>query len=67
MKHEMENIQERLVELEIRYTHLSQQAEELNEEVILCHRRLDGLERENRRLRDALKSLAPDTPESPDE
>ncbi|MGE4579710.1 MAG: SlyX family protein [Desulfuromonadales bacterium] len=67
MKHDMENIQERLVELEIRYTHLSQQTEELNEEVILCHRRLDGLERENRRLRDALKSLAPDTPESPDE
>lgn len=67
MNADEKSLTERLIELEIRYAHLSQQAEELNDEVVLCHRRLDGLERENRRLQDALKSLAPDTPESPDE
>ena len=67
MNPDEKSLTERLIELEIRYTHLSQQTDELNDEVILCHRRLDGLERENRRLQDALKSLAPDTPESPDE
>ncbi len=62
-----DELQERITELEIRYAHQEHQIEELNDEVILCHRRLDALEKENRRLRDSLKALTPDTPESPDE
>ena len=67
MSDDRNDLQERITELEIRYAHQEHQLDELNGEVILCHRRLDALEKENRRLRDSLKALTPDTPESPDE
>jgi len=63
----LKELQERLTDLEIRFTHQTRQIEELNEEVIDCHRRLSRLERENRSFREMLKSLSPDLPESPDE
>ncbi len=59
--------EERITELEIRYTHLVHLIEELNEVVIACNRRIDLLEKDNRRLLEMLGSFAPDLAESPDE
>ena len=58
---------ERLTELEIRFTHQSLQLEELSSELLACYRRIEALERESRRLRDMLSTLAPELIESPDE
>ena len=63
----MEDLHERLIELEIRFTHQNRLIDELNEEVAECSRRIAALERDNRTLRDTLKSLAPELTESPDE
>ncbi len=63
----MEDLQERLTELEIRFTHQSRLIDELNDEVTKCNRRIAALERDNRTLRDTLQSLAPELIESPDE
>ena len=63
----MEDLQERLIELEIRFTHQNRLIDELNDEVTACSRRIAALERDNRTLRDTLKSLAPELTESPDE
>lgn len=59
--------EERLMELEIRYAHLERLVEELNSIVAEFGRRITTLERENRSVREMLSSLAPSTPESPDE
>lgn len=58
---------ERLNELEIRYVYQVRLLEELNEVVTENGRRLDSLERENRRLRETVARLAPEPLESPDE
>ena len=63
----MEDLQERLIELEIRFTHQNRLIDELNDEVAECNRRIAALERDNRTLRDTLTSLAPELTESPDE
>lgn len=63
----IEELSERLDELEIRYAFQARLIEELNEVVTGCGRRLDALERENRRLRETLAGLAPEPVESPDE
>lgn len=63
----MDELQERLDELEIRFTHQSRLIDELNEVVTECNLRISRLERENRALRETLKSLAPEMDESPDE
>ena len=63
----MKEMQERLNELEIRFTHQARLIEELNGEIIECHQRISRLEREGRIHREMLKSLAPSYPESPDE
>lgn len=63
----MEDLQERLIELEIRFTHQNRLIDELNDEVAECSRRVASLERDNRTLRDTLQSLAPELTESPDE
>lgn len=63
----MKELQERLNELEIRFTHQARLIEELNGEIIDCHQRLSRLERENRSFREMLQSLAPPLTESPDE
>lgn len=58
---------ERVIELEIRYAHLERLVEELSTIIAESGRRIDSLERENRGFREMLTSLAPSTPESPDE
>lgn len=63
----MDELQERLTELEIRFMHQNRLIDELNDEVAECGRRIASLERENRALRESLKSLAPELQESPDE
>lgn len=63
----MKELQERLIELEIRFTHQARLIEELNGEIVECNQRLSRLERENRSFREMLQSLAPTLTESPDE
>ena len=63
----MDELTERLVELEIRYTHQNRMIEELNEELTAANERIDRLTREVAGLRDMLGSLGPDLLESPDE
>lgn len=63
----MDELQQRIIELEIRFTHQAQLLEELNEELVSCHQRIDQLEREPRAVRETLKGLGPELTESPDE
>lgn len=63
----MDELQERLTELEIRYTHQAQLLDELNAVVIGSVQRIERLERENRQAREMLQALAPRLSESPDE
>ena len=63
----MDNTEERLVELEIRYAHQERLVEELSSIAAEFGRRIASLERENRSFREMLSALAPSTPESPDE
>lgn len=63
----MDEVLERLTELEIRYSHQGVVIEELNQVVIDCCRRIERLEQENAGLREMLRGLAPDLDESPDE
>lgn len=63
----MEELRERVIELEIRYTHQSSMLDELNTELTTANLRIDALEREMRSLRDMLGSLGPELTESPDE
>jgi uncharacterized coiled-coil protein SlyX len=55
------------LELEIRYAHQAQQLEELSEELHGCFRRIEALERDNRRMSEMLQQLSPDFEQSPDE
>ena len=63
----MNTNEERLVELEIRYAHQERLVEDLSSIVAEFGRRIANLERENRNFREMLSTLAPSTPESPDE
>ncbi len=63
----MNELIERIVELEIRYAHQASLVEELNVELTAANGRIDKLEREVRSLRDSFRSLEPDLSESPDE
>jgi SlyX protein len=56
----MDELKERLVELEIRYSHQTRLIEELNEVVTAACARIDRLEQENRRLREQLLRLTSD-------
>ncbi len=62
-----EELEERLTELEIRFSHQALQVEELNDVVIECHKRIDHLVKENQRLAKMLETLAETLEESPDE
>jgi len=62
-----EELQERLTELEIRFSHQGQQLDELNDVVTDCNQRIARLSQENRHLREAISTLAPALEESPDE
>lgn len=63
----MEELENRLTELEIRFSHQSQLLDELNDVLTDCNLRIDRLSKENRRLREMVKSLQPSMEESPDE
>ena len=58
---------ERLMELELRFMDQSQLIETLSDEIASCHRRIDDLARENRALREMVKTLEPESEVSPDE
>lgn len=60
-------LEERVVELEIRFTHQARQLEELNEVVTESADFIDSLRQENNVFRQALKGLSPEMLESPDE
>lgn len=62
-----EEINERLTELEIRFSHQSLLVDELNEVVTECNMRIEQLTRENQRMREMIKGLQPLLEESPDE
>jgi len=63
----MNELEARVTELEIRYTHQTELVEELNQVVIAERRRSDQLERELRRIMGTIKSLGSDLTQSPDE
>jgi len=63
----LEELQERMTELEIRFSHQSQLIDELNEVVTDCNLQIDQLRKDNRRLQEMVKDLSPGLEESPDE
>lgn len=63
----MDELSERLTELEIRYAFQGRLLEELNDVVTESARRIAALEQDNGRLRETLSRLAPEPTESPDE
>ena len=63
----LEELQERVTELEIRFSHQTQLLDELNEVLTDCNQRIDRLSKENQHLRATLSTLSPAMEESPDE
>ncbi|MCD6188215.1 MAG: SlyX family protein [Desulfuromusa sp.] len=63
----LEELQERVTELEIRFSHQTQLLDELNEVLTDCNRRIDRLSQENQHLRATISTLSPVLEESPDE
>ncbi len=63
----LEELQDRVTELEIRFSHQSQLVEELNEVLTDCNLRINQLQKENQQLREMVNSLSPEMEESPDE
>lgn len=63
----MAELEERIVELEIRFSHQARQLEELNEVLTESADLIAVLRRENRAFRQMLKNLSPEMLESPDE
>ena len=63
----MENLEKRLTDLEILYSHQVQMIDELNEVVADCNQRIAHLIKENRAMREMIGSLGPEMTESPDE
>jgi len=62
-----EELQERVTELEIGFSHQTQLLDELNEVLTDCNHRIDRLSKENQRLRETISTLSPVLEESPDE
>jgi len=63
----MDEMQKQIDELEIRFTHQARLIDELNDVVTDGANRIARLERENGMLKEMMRGLAPETPESPDE
>jgi SlyX protein len=63
----LEELEERMIELEIRYTHQSRQIDELNEVLTESADMISVLRKENSTFRQMLKGLSPEMLESPDE
>ena len=56
----MDELQERLIELEIRFSHQAVLIEELNTVVTAAYARIDRLEKAQRALREQLRQVASD-------
>ncbi len=63
----LNDLQERVTELEIRFSHQTQLLDELNDELVNCNHRIDQLSKENQHLREAVSTFSPALEESPDE
>jgi SlyX protein len=63
----MDELTERIIELEIRYTHQASLVEELNMELTSANARIDQLERQINALYEMIGNLGPEYTESPDE
>ena len=63
----MENLKQRLTELEMKFSFQEELIEELNLVVTDCNLQIQRLSRENNSLKEMVRSLAPELPESPDE
>ena len=63
----MEELKQRLTDLEMRFTFQEELIEDLNQVVTDCNLQIQRLNRENSSLREMVRSLAPELPESPDE
>ena len=63
----MQELKERIIELEIRYAHQNLLVEELNTELTSAHARIDHLERKVGAMHEMLGSMGPELTESPDE
>ena len=63
----LEELQGRVTELEIRFSHQTQLIDELNEVLTDCNRRIAQLSKDNQRLRETVNTLSPVLEESPDE
>lgn len=63
----LEDLENRVTELEISFSHQTQLMDELNEVLTDCNQRIDWLRKENQRLRETVSTLAPSLEESPDE
>jgi len=63
----MEEIKQRLVDLEMRFSFQEELIEELNKVVTDCNLQVQQLSHENLRLKEMMRTLGPDLPESPDE
>jgi len=63
----MEEFKQRLIDLEMRFSFQEEVIEELNKVVTDCNLQIQQLGRENNSLREMMRSLAPEMPESPDE
>lgn len=59
--------QDRLNDIEIRFTYQARLIDELNDELIAANGRIELLERDVSRLREMMTRLAPDLEDSPDE
>jgi len=63
----MDELRERVIELEISYTHQVSLVEELNVELTAANARIDRLERQVKAMHEMLGSLGPELTQSPDE
>lgn len=63
----MDELRERVVELEIRYAHQMSLVEELNAELTSANARIDRLERALGAMREMLGTMGPELTQSPDE
>lgn len=63
----MINIEQRLTDLEMRFTFQEETITQLDQVVAQCNLQIQQLVKENHQLRQMLRSLAPETAESPDE
>jgi SlyX protein len=63
----VDELTERIVELEIRYTHQVSLVEDLNAELTSANARIDHLERKVNVLSEMIGSLGTDFTQSPDE